>query len=134
MRTVLLVLALVTAATLCALAADAGQSPLGTASPFTVAPTTHARQFSIERKQQRQFRLSTPLKLNPEPDGNIYSTVYEIKLPPGTLLSAFDHTCYRMRTYRVKRVDASDSTEPAGYTTCLPGRQVQIKTAVGHQR
>jgi hypothetical protein len=42
-----------------------------------------------------------------------------------------DATCYSMRLYRVKRDDAdSDSTRPAGYSTCQPAARFQVKTAV----
>jgi hypothetical protein len=40
-------------------------------------------------------------------------------------------TCYTLRTYRVARDSPdSDSTHPAGYTTCVPSTRYGLKTAV----
>jgi hypothetical protein len=42
-----------------------------------------------------------------------------------------DATCYRIRTYVVARDSKdSDSTHPAGYSTCQPSAQYQLKTTV----
>jgi len=39
-------------------------------------------------------------------------------------------TCYSIRSYRVTRDDPeSDSTSPAGYSTCQPASQFQLKDA-----
>jgi hypothetical protein len=41
-----------------------------------------------------------------------------------------DDTCYSMRTYRVTRDDPeSDSTRPAGYSTCQPAAWFHVKDA-----
>ena len=63
----------------------------------------------------------------------------EIKEDP-TLDSARQHivtleqndvACYTIRAYRVARVSPdSDTTEPAGYSTCLRSSRFQFKTAV----
>jgi hypothetical protein len=43
-----------------------------------------------------------------------------------------DVTCYSIRSYRVTRDDPeSDSTSPAGYSTCQPVSQFQLKDAGG---
>jgi hypothetical protein len=43
-------------------------------------------------------------------------------------------TCYAMRTYRVVRDDPhSDSTRPAGYSTCQPATRFRLKSAVDSQ-
>jgi hypothetical protein len=40
-------------------------------------------------------------------------------------------TCYTLRTYRVARENPeSDSTRPAGYSTCQPATRFQLRTAV----
>jgi hypothetical protein len=40
-------------------------------------------------------------------------------------------TCYTLRAYRVARVSpGSDSTRPAGYSTCQRATRFQLKTAV----
>jgi len=42
-----------------------------------------------------------------------------------------EKTCYTLRTYRVAReTPDSDSTRPAGYSTCQPATRFQLKTAV----
>ena len=43
-------------------------------------------------------------------------------------------TCYTLRAYRVARVSpGSDSTRPAGYSTCQPTTRFQLKQAVETQ-
>ena len=45
-------------------------------------------------------------------------------------LGQSDVTCYSIRTYRVTRDDpGSDSTTPAGYSTCQPTARFQVKDA-----
>ena len=42
-----------------------------------------------------------------------------------------EKTCFTIRAYRVVRESPdSDSTRPAGYSTCLPTARVQLKQAV----
>ena len=42
-----------------------------------------------------------------------------------------DATCYTIRAYRVSRVSpGSDTTKPAGYSTCQRANRFQFKTAV----
>jgi hypothetical protein len=42
-----------------------------------------------------------------------------------------DMTCYSMRSYRVVRDNPqSDSTRPAGYSTCQPSTRFNVKNAV----
>lgn len=42
-----------------------------------------------------------------------------------------EHSCAYMRTYRVKRDrPASDMTRPAGYTTCVPFKRFEVRSAV----
>jgi hypothetical protein len=53
------------------------------------------------------------------------------RMLPEPALSENESTCYFLRSYRVTRDDPdSDSTSPAGYSTCLPGTRVQMKSAV----
>ena len=45
-------------------------------------------------------------------------------------LQANDPTCYTIRSYVVARDSKdSDSTHPAGYSTCLPSDRYHVKTA-----
>jgi hypothetical protein len=51
------------------------------------------------------------------------------------VLTQNDATCYSIRGYRVKRDNLeSDSTRPAGYSTCQPATRFQVKEAVDSQR
>jgi hypothetical protein len=44
-----------------------------------------------------------------------------------------DEICYTMRTYLVEReYKHSDSTRPAGYTTCSPAVKFEVKTSDEH--
>ncbi len=46
-------------------------------------------------------------------------------------LDANDFTCYTIRSYRVARISPeSDTTRPAGYSTCQRASRFQFKTAV----
>lgn len=45
-----------------------------------------------------------------------------------------EHSCAYMRTYRVKRDRrTSDMTKPAGYTTCVPVKRFEVRSAVREQ-
>ena len=45
--------------------------------------------------------------------------------------NANTNTCAYMRTYRVKRqARGSDAVAPAGYTTCVPTRRFEMRSAV----
>ncbi len=102
MRTVCLIALLVTTVSLCALGGDTGQNGMvGTAA----ASLTNQHTFVIASKQP-------------------------IRLSPGSL-APFDNTCYRIQAFKVRRIDNSDSTEPAGQTTCVYRNQVQMKNAAG---
>ncbi len=49
-------------------------------------------------------------------------------------LEANQSACLTLRTYRVVRESpGSDSTRPAGYTTCVPSARFKLKTAVETQ-
>lgn len=65
-----------------------------------------------------------------EDDGNI-------KVPSQfhkRALAQDDATCYSIRAYRVTRDDPySDSTRPAGYSTCQPATRFQVKEADDRQ-
>jgi len=46
-----------------------------------------------------------------------------------------EKTCYTLRTYRVAReTPDSDTTRPAGYSTCQRSTRFQLKTAVDSQQ
>jgi hypothetical protein len=48
------------------------------------------------------------------------------------VLAEDDSTCYFIRSYRVTRDDPkSDTTRPAGYSTCLSASRLQMRSAVG---
>lgn len=48
-----------------------------------------------------------------------------------SVLAEDDSTCYFIRSYRVTRDDPeSDSTTPSGYSTCLSGSRLQMRSTV----
>lgn len=50
---------------------------------------------------------------------------------PDSLDGANANACAYMRTYRVKRqTGGSDAVAPAGYTTCVPTRRFEMRSAV----
>jgi hypothetical protein len=49
---------------------------------------------------------------------------------PDSLDNSNTNTCAYMRTYRVKRQRGSDAVAPAGYTTCVPTRRFEMRSAV----
>lgn len=112
-----------------AFAADQDQQ---SASFAFVGNTQTARQFTlVSPTGPRQFQIFKPLRLRTELEDSARANLdQQIRLSPG-LLESSNNTCLKLRTYRVKRVDNTDATEPAGYTTCLRGSQVQMKSAVG---
>jgi hypothetical protein len=83
---------------------------------------------------QRPFQLDE-LSLPPAKPGDAgIGEYYWALLPPPQsgkrVLAQNDVTCYSMRTYRVTRDDPeSDSTSPAGYSTCQPASRFQVKGA-----
>jgi hypothetical protein len=106
-----------------------------------VAPI--AAQSSLEGNPQPSIRLGQiipplefrrpvlPLGAQPpvHPDGIGLSDQRYVQLRAG---EQSDVTCYSIRSYRVTRDDPeSDSTSPAGYSTCQPVSQFQLKDAGG---
>ncbi len=131
MRTVLLVLALVSIFAIAVSADEPGQ--LAPAFSLTAPSVAQTRHFELSSPgTTRHFRLIDPRELNAEED-----KVFIVRIAKRTLLRTdqtfSDQTCYRMRTYKVRRVDNSDSTEPSGYSTCLSANRVQMKSAVGNR-
>jgi hypothetical protein len=60
-----------------------------------------------------------------EPDDSMQLDNYRNFPAPGTTYCAF------MRTYQVRRKHrGSDVVRPAGYTTCVPTRRFELKSAV----
>lgn len=52
-------------------------------------------------------------------------------VPPVTWSAAGESFCAFMRTYRVERERrGSDVVRPAGYTTCVPSKRFELKSAV----
>jgi hypothetical protein len=105
----------------------------------SVAPV--AAQSSLDRNPQPSIRLDQiippsefrrpvlPLGLQPpfHSDGIGLSDQRYVQLRAG---EQSDVTCYSIRSYRVTRDDPeSDSTSLAGYSTCQPVSQFQLKDA-----
>lgn len=123
MRTVCLIVVLVVSLGVCAFPSDAGQS--GTVGA-AAASLTNVRQ---QKTQVHEFLITAP-DAKPEQRSLVITSEQPIRLSPGTL-APFDNTCYRIQAFKVRRIDNSDSTEPAGQTTCVYRNQVQMKNAAG---
>ena len=100
--------------------------------PWKVAPSQLANA-EVEKNPLDRLRISeykvSPLKagsesviLNPFPEARV--------LVNGGSGQDADTTCYAIRSYVVARDSKdSDSTHPAGYSTCRPSDRYQVKSA-----
>ena len=65
------------------------------------------------------------------PNPEIVASPLDSPTPHILTLEQDDATCYTLRTYRVARENPhSDSTRPAGYSTCRRATRFQLRTAV----
>jgi hypothetical protein len=95
-------------------AARAWQPLIATSNRPADAPSEYN---ALDPERLGQYRLNQ-IKIDPP-----------LRLKTETLDS--DVTCYTIRTYVVARDSKdSDSTHPAGYSTCQPSAQYQLKTTV----
>jgi hypothetical protein len=86
---------------------------------FFLAPISQAQDSSAAKNTQTIVESSPAAA-----DGIVLDL--NSSTPPGP-----DHSCAYMRTYRVKRDrPASDMTRPAGYTTCVPFKRFEVRSAV----
>jgi hypothetical protein len=73
---------------------------------------------------------STPTSVQSEQD-SLVARQLESRAEHLLTLQQNEPTCYMLRTYRVVRENPqSDSTRPAGYSTCQPSTRFQVRTAV----
>jgi hypothetical protein len=96
------------------------------ANPFRDAPVD---AFKFQVNTPAATKTSNPFFLvSPDSKANIArSPVRTVDIAD----AQGDITCLSMRTYRVKRENPqSDTTTPAGYTTCTPSKRFEIKSAV----
>ena len=85
------------------------------------AAAQSASDKSPDSSQRSAARENAPL-ISSNPDSHT---------PPIFNLEQNEATCYTLRTYRVARESAdSDSTRPAGYSTCQRATRFQLRTAV----
>ena len=101
--------------------------------PLTILPQN--AQSGIHADQiipPIEFRRPV-LPLGLQPPFHLYGMGPSQKILRHVLLPAGEQTegsCYSIRSYRVTRDDPeSDSTRPAGYSTCQPVSQFQLKEA-----
>ncbi len=129
MRTMLLVLALVFIFAIAVSADEPGQ--LAPASSLTTLSSAPSRHFELSPPGiTRQFRISDSARLDLRANDDvtfIVSGPIRLRTDQGPT----DNTCYRIRTFQMKRIDNTDSTRPSGYTTCLSANRVQLKNASG---
>lgn len=86
---------------------------------FFLAPISQGQESSAAKNTQATVENSPAAA-----DGIILDLNFSTTAGP-------DHGCAYMRTYRVKRDrPASDMTRPAGYTTCVPFKRFEVKSAM----
>ncbi|MGA2004622.1 MAG: hypothetical protein ABSG70_14650 [Terriglobales bacterium] len=91
---------------------------------FCCMPLARAQESSAAKTDQAMIEAS-PFKAD-----RIILNLNSELLPPGPV-----SYCAFMRTYRVKRDQAgSDAVSPAGYTTCVPSKRFEVKSAVETSR
>jgi hypothetical protein len=104
-----------------------------------VAPSEPKRQNAELVPDLFQFQLvaDTEEAATPTPraieDKNDSLVIHrsDSSLPHILTLQQDDAICYTVRAYRVARVSPeSDTTKPAGYSTCVPSARFQVRTAV----
>jgi hypothetical protein len=98
--------------------------------PTTVATAWQPLKVTSNRPADVQpgYNALEPARLDQYRFDQIKSDL-QVRLKMETLDS--DATCYTIRTYVVARDSKdSDSTHPAGYSTCQPSAQYQLKTTV----
>jgi hypothetical protein len=92
--------------------------------PAVSHPQVAARRFDFSAPTQpRRFQISGHSKLLFVPADRVYIAA--------GLMS--ENTCYAMRTYRVERIDKTDSTRPSGYSECLAANKLQLKNATAEK-
>ncbi len=133
----LLVASLLIAVSIALAAAQAApdKGPVSAAPPF-VPPQRWADACARLRNYHCVFiqKASAPSQTTP---GTVQPGEHDSTIVPPPKRSEIiltlepnDIACYSMRMYRFIRDDPnSDSTRPAGYSTCLPAARVQLRTS-----
>jgi hypothetical protein len=92
-----------------------------TALSAATAAAQSASDKSTDSSQRSAARENAPL----------ISSALEPRTPRIFNLQQDEAICYTLRTYRVARENPdSDSTRPAGYSTCQRATRFQLRTAV----
>jgi hypothetical protein len=95
---------------------------------------TAAAQSSPDKSSGSHLRTLPPETLQQETlqqdNDSVASQKFDSPTPHILTLQQDEKTCYTLRTYRVAReTPDSDSTRPAGYSTCQRATRFQLKTA-----
>ena len=93
-------------------AAAAAQSSPGSDAPSRALPALSQPYAQVETVRAGEFAFAFP------PGSRAHASTRGLN----------DRTCYSIRGYRVTRDHSdSDSTRPAGYSTCQPASRFQVK-------
>jgi hypothetical protein len=106
---------------------------LDSSQPLTRQATNEVSTSLIQFQLPFDADSSSHAAPSPNQHGNDSLAIRSIDSPPSHILTLQqnDATCYTLRTYRVARENPqSDSTRPAGYSTCQRATRFQLKTAV----
>jgi hypothetical protein len=102
---------------------------------ISLSVATAAAQSSPDKSSGSHLRTLQQETLQPETvqqeNDSVVSQKFDSPTPHILTLQQDEKTCYTLRTYRVSReTPDSDSTRPAGYSTCQRATRFQLKTAV----
>jgi hypothetical protein len=94
------------------------------------AKSAKKESSGIDSSEAKSSRPQSDFSTAHFADGTEDRLVFNIK-PDSFTPDSSDTSCAYMRTYRVKRqARSSDVVAPAGYTTCVPTRRFEMRSAV----
>jgi hypothetical protein len=126
---VLISLCVATAAAQSSPSNNSESSPPASALPWTAQASTRTFQFQLPLLADRQSLSDNEGTISGN-DADVSRTL-DSRAQHILTLQQDENTCYTIRTYRVARESPdSDSTRPAGYSTCQRATRFQLKEAV----
>jgi hypothetical protein len=123
-------LCVATAAAQSSPAKPAASPQLLPATPQNAQPGTDLFQFQLTSDTDNQGLSPVPRVIDSKNDSLVVRPL-DSSAQHLLTLEQDEATCYTIRAYRVARVSPdSDTTKPAGYSTCQRASRFQFKTAV----
>jgi hypothetical protein len=127
---------------LCVATAAAQSSPDNTSNSSQLLPalpqnaeaSTALIEFHLPLSHLDGLSLSPTTRTTEREDDSLVMRPLDSSMQHILTLEQNEATCYTLRTYRVARVSPeSDSTRPAGYSTCQRATRFQLRIAVDSQ-